>query len=127
MAGVDAGGGGERGRELHTGHAGRDQHLLLVRGETVHLRLDELPEGLRRARRHVLHRAGQAPAPFELTQAPLMDQVVDGVDQEEGVALGAPMQHAGELRRQRVAGGSAGRGNDPPPRAVQNSSATSSQ
>src|SRR5262245_41313967 len=35
VARVDAGGGGERGRELGTGHAGRDQYLLLVRGEAI--------------------------------------------------------------------------------------------
>src|SRR4030095_15397697 len=49
VARVDTGSGGERGRELDTGHAGRDQHLLLVRGEAVQLRLDELPKGLGRA------------------------------------------------------------------------------
>src|SRR5215813_6224724 len=32
VARVEAGGGGERGRELDTDHAGRDQYLLLVRG-----------------------------------------------------------------------------------------------
>ena len=105
--GAHPGGHGRRGK-LHPGDAGRRHDRLLRRRQALELLLNQVPQRLGHVHRHVVERRGQLPAVRAVLDDTALLQIGHHRDQEQGMALGALVQHRGELADQRPLAESAG-------------------
>ena len=88
FVGVDAVHGRARCRELCARHAGGPQDCSLLGSQPVDLILDHLPERLRGLQDDIIGGDDERPLTIELVHLSPSDQIIDGVHQEEWVAVG---------------------------------------
>ena len=102
-------GPGHQGRgELQPGDARRLQQLALGLAEFLELTLDDVSHTVRHGDLGEGGVDGQRPSPVHALQRALTEQIVDKAHHEQRMAVGAPVDDLGQLRRDRPVGESAG-------------------